>query len=292
MSRRAFPTVLFAFLALANPVDAQKGGQPKASQSPKAESGNGNGKRAAEGAKAQAAGAAEKAENGAKAEKDKKIPRDPDALAFLKSVIESDKGWDADFPGFSSKIEVYWKGAVHVGTVTVRDRNKTEIDLPDEDAKKWASVVVADIVSYGYRGDFDKEYANLGVTFGRDDLNPLGQLLEVHGGKTHVRYRIKDGQIRRVNRANGDKRVTIDVLQLRRDDRGRKVSQIYAVQYFDLKREALTRSETVDEGKVEVGGYMLPAYHDEIVSEGLGPSTRAIRFHDHKLLERSVKSSQ
>ncbi len=291
MSRRAFPTVLFAFLALAYPVDAQKGGQPKASQRAQTE----NGKQTIEGAKAPVAGVLDKAENGAKAEKaekDKKIPRDPDALAFLKSVIESDTGWNSDFPGFTAKIEVYWKGAVHVGTVTVRDRSKTELELPDEDAKKWASVVVADIVAYGFRSDFDKEYANLGVTFGRDDLNPLGQLIEVHGGKADVRYRIKDGQIRRVNRANGEKRVTIDVLQLNRDEQGRKVSQIYAVHYFDRKSENLNRSETVDEGKVEIGGYMLPAYHDEIVSEGLGPSTRSIRFHDHKLLERSVKSSQ
>ena len=120
----------------------------------------------------------------------KKVPRDPDAFAFLKSVMEADPGWAPDFPGFEAKIEVYWKGLLHTGMVTVRDRKRTAVELPGDEARAWVERVVAGIVAHGFRGEFDKEYANLGVTFGKDDLNPLGQPVEVHGGKLDTRYRI------------------------------------------------------------------------------------------------------
>lgn len=229
--------------------------------------------------------------NGAKKEEakkeEKKIPRDPDALAFLKHVMESDPGWDKDFAGFSAGIEVYWKGATYPGKVAVRKGRKAEVELPDSEALPWVEGVLASIVSHGFREDFDKQYADRGVTFGKDDLNPLGQLLLVHGGRFETRYRVQNEQVRRLNRANGDRRVTIDILDLETDQDGRKLSQIFTVNHFDLKQAALVKNETVRERKVRMGGHLLPGSYIEIVSQGQGPQTRSIRFFDHSLLEAS-----
>lgn len=214
------------------------------------------------------------------------IINDPDAKALLKRVKEGDPGWDGDFPGFKATIEVFANGKTYRGQVIVRDRKTVEVSVPNSDAEPWARQTIAAIAATAFREDFETRYQNVGVTFGPDDLNPLGQLLQIHGDRIETGFRVKGNEIRQIFRENSTTTVTIDVLHVQRDSLGRKVGQSFAVQYFDKKTKELKKTETVQEAKVEVGGYLLPDYYYEVVNEKGGPKTRTIRFLDHKLLDQ------
>jgi hypothetical protein len=215
------------------------------------------------------------------------LPSDPNAKALLKEVQEADPGWGEDFPGFTADVEIFWDGSTHRGSVTVRNRNKVALSFENAEAKQWVNEVVSSMIANAFRDSFDAKYAKLGVTFGKDDLNPLGQLLLVHGDRYETGYRIKDNEIRQILRANGERVLTIDILSVERDEQGRKLAQTYAAQYFSKEKMALQKTQTVQEGKVAVGDYLLPGYHYEVVNEDGGSRTRSIRFSNHSLLSPS-----
>lgn len=224
----------------------------------------------------------------------KELPRDPEAKAFLKQVLEADPGWDNGFPGFEADLEVFWEGKTHRGKVAVREKGKTAVTISNSgsDAESWAREKIESIVASAYREDFEVKYAKLGVTFGPDDLNPLGQLVLVHGEPFETRYRIKDNEIRRIRRSNEKSLVTIDILHLERDSQGRKIAQTFATQHFDSQTRELRKTETVRESKIVIGGYLLPESYLEIANVDGGPRMRSIRFKNHRVRGAAGKGTE
>lgn len=222
-----------------------------------------------------------------------KVPNDPDAKALLKQIRESDSGWDENFPGFRCAIEVFMDGTTHRGKLEVRARDKIEVtEMNDKEAQAWAERSIRSIVSSAYRTEFESRYEKLGVTFGKDDLNPLGQLLHIHGDRFRTSFRIRDGEVRQIVRSNSARTVTIDILHLERDAQGRKTAQIFATQYFDIKTKALERAETVQEGKIMVGDHLLPHYYHEILNQNGGSRMRSVRFFRHELGSADRKAKE
>ncbi len=115
--------------------------------------------------------------------------------------------------------------------------------------------------------------------------HPLGRLVLFEGGRFASSYRIKDKEIRVVNRVMGDRYMTITVLDTERNAEGRSLPHSYVVQYWDAGTGALHRAETVRQTWVRVGAWDLPASYTATAATGTGLSVRSFALSGHKLLK-------
>lgn len=208
---------------------------------------------------------------------------DPAARKFLKEAEEKSASWDG-FPGFRADVKVFRDGKTHSGNVTITKDGKVRLELADDDAKKWALQVLSSIAVTSTRRPFEDRYKDVGVSFGADDLHPLGQLVRLHGDPYNTRYRILDGEIRVIEREMPQHNMFLHILTVERDENGDKKARSFIVYYFDKKTNALLRSESIVDRRVSISGFVLPSSWKEIRVRDKNPSTSAIFLSDHQLL--------
>lgn len=222
-------------------------------------------------------------------------PDDPAARAFLKQAEEQSPSWNG-FPGFSAAIKVYFDGKTHEGRVETGANRRVKVSLSDPEARKWVAETLAQSLNNVNRKPFEERYAGMGIVFGKDDLHPLGQLIEVHGDPYQSRFRIKDGEFRTIRRMTKTHEVAIHVINIDRDEQGRKRSRSFVVNYFDKHSGKLDRSEAIREERILLGGYPLPAVWVESDLRRGRNATRTLTLTGHKLLpaaeERTVSSQR
>ncbi|MGH9785202.1 MAG: DUF3386 family protein, partial [Terriglobia bacterium] len=179
-------------------------------------------------------------------------PRDPasgkplndgDARDLLKAARDVRGKWGNEFPGFQADLEVFYKNQVHRGLVTVSAGGGVKVDLPDADAKDWASATLSSLAMHSRSSDFDKTDDRYAIVFGPDDHSPLGRLIELQKDPYHSSYRVRDNIITQVNRRMGKQRFTIDVLHIGRDESGHKTSESFVVNTFDDATSRFVKSE-------------------------------------------------
>ncbi len=219
-------------------------------------------------------------------------PNDPAARAFLREAEERAASWNG-FPGFSAEMAVYHAGQTHKGKVTVDGGRKVRVDLPDSEARKWAAGVMNSIAAASHRKDFEERYAKVGVVFGKDDLHPLGQLLELKGDPYQTRFRILDREIRVIERSTPEYNMMLTILAIERDAADRKQARSFVVFYFDKKTGDLLRSEAIVDRRVILDGYVLPeTWKETRVGKG-GERTYSLSLRGHRLLtEAPVESAR
>src|SRR5262249_21352149 len=93
-----------------------------------------------------------------------------------------------------------------------------------------------------------------------DDVtdHPLGRAIQVLNDEFHSSYRIRDKQVIVVNRSTKESRFTITVMENRLNPEKKYLPASYVVNYWDLKTDALMRSDTHFHTWTRVGTFDLP----------------------------------
>ena len=218
---------------------------------------------------------------------------DPAARAFLKEAEEQSSHWGG-FPGFAAVIKVFFDGKTHEGRVEVGATRRVKVHLSDPESRKWAAGTIAQTLANANRRPFEERYEGMGIVFGKDDLHPLGQLVQVHGDPYNSRFRIKDGEFRTIRRTTKTHEVAIHVINIERDSEGRKQSRSFVVSYFDKQTGKLERAEAIRDERTLLDGYPLPALWIESDVRHDRNGTRTLMLTGHKLAppaeERPVTS--
>jgi hypothetical protein len=117
----------------------------------------------------------------------------------------------------------------------------------------------------------------------RDD-HPLGRLLIFEGGRFASSYRIRDKQIRVVNRHLGKENLTITAVENERNADGKFLPRSYVVHSWESGTGRLLRTETVRDRWRRVGSWDLPAAHEVTTAADSGLSVQRFTLSKHKLV--------
>lgn len=210
-------------------------------------------------------------------------PNDPAARAFLREAEERGVSWNG-FPGFTGDLQVYRDGRTHRGSLTVGPDGKVRVDLGDGEARKWALGVMTAIVARSTQKDFEERYENVGVVFGKDDLHPLGMLVELRGDPYQTRFRILDKEIRVIDRTTPAERIFLHIVSIERDATDRKRARSFVVYYFDKDSGELKRSEAIRDERTTLDGYVLPELWTETTVMNGSQTTQSMTVSNQQLL--------
>jgi hypothetical protein len=214
-------------------------------------------------------------------------PQGPDAaaVALFEEALAARASWQG-MPGFTARIQGKVGGRPFTGTVTVSAKGELDLDIDDDALHSWVEDHLGSVVLHrggGPRGA-GKTKPVLRFADGETD-HPLGRLVMFEGGRFASSYRIKDGQIRVVNREMAGRHMTITVLDTERNAEGRFLPHSYTVQYWDAATGALQRAETVRQTWQRVGGWDLPASYAVTAASDTGLAVRNFTLSGHKLLK-------
>jgi hypothetical protein len=234
---------------------------------------------------------------------------DPAAVALFEQALAARAHWQG-MPGFTARIQGKVDGRPFTGTVTVSSKGEVDLDIDDDAIHSWVEDHLNSVVLHrtgGARGQRKakpvlriypgkpqpgaepprgEEEAKPVLRFADGETDhPLGRLVVFEGGRFASSYRIKDGQIRVVNREMGGRHMTITVLDTERNAEGRFLPHSYTVQYWDAATGALQRAETVRQSWQRVGGWDLPGSYTVTAASDTGLAVRSFTLSGHKLLK-------
>jgi hypothetical protein len=210
---------------------------------------------------------------------------DPAAVALFEEALAARAHWQG-MPGFTARIQGKVDGRPFKGTVTVSAKGELDLDVDDEATQSWVEDHLNSVVLHRGGGPRGEGKGKPVLRFADAEADhPLGRLVAFEGGRFASSYRIKDGQIRVVNREMGGRHMTITVLDTERNAEGRFLPHSYTVQYWDAATGALRRAETVRQTWQRVGGWDLPASYTVTAASDTGLAVRSFTLSQHKLLK-------
>jgi hypothetical protein len=186
----------------------------------------------------------------------------PDAKELLESAQRLRETWDKNFPGFTAQVVVEEDGEIASGPLKVAADGSVEVSMEDPDLKSEAKNTIQSITMHrlARANHYNSE-------FGPEDHHPQGRAILLKDGAMGSMYRVKDGQIRQVNRAMGNSHFTIDMLQNTVLEDGKYLPATFTVTYRDGKTGKLQHTETYSERYENVGGYWLPVERRIVTAE-------------------------
>ena len=206
---------------------------------------------------------------------------DPEAVSIFRQAIASRAQWK-NFPGFRAHIAGDLDNRPFEGTVTVDAQGKVASQKLDSLSQAWVESQFGSIVMHRRAQAHDDAEPVLRFADDRDD-HPLGRLLIFDGGQFASSYRVKDGQIRIVNRHVGPSNMTITTLDNDRNAEGQFLPRSYVVHYWDAETGEPRRSETIQDRWERVGPFDLPKTHTVTQATGSGFVVRAFTLSRHEL---------
>ncbi len=215
---------------------------------------------------------------------EKKQAADPEATKLLAEARAARAAW-TDFPGFTADVEINLDGKVVRGRATVSRTGKVALALSPAggpaEAEPWATRLLSSIV--GHRLDSGTDLETPCAFADEDAANPLGRAIRVLNDEFHSSYRIRDRQVIVVNRNLRDSRFTITVLENRLNADKKFLPVSYVVNYWDLKTEALTKSEAHHQSYERVGAFDLPHTALVVTATGGKQGARSLTLTNWKL---------
>jgi hypothetical protein len=205
---------------------------------------------------------------------------DNDAVELFEKAVASRASWQK-FPGFTAKIEGEYDGRPFSGTTTIDPSGSVELKIDQEVAASWVEDQLKSLVMH--RIESPKRAAPVVRFADQDTSNPLGRLVIFAGGRFASSYRIKDGQLKTVNRNLDKENMTITVLENEKTPEGKFLPRFYTVQYWNAGDGQLLRTETFENRWVRKGTMDLPSTNNLITSSASGISVRGFRLSDHEL---------
>ena len=213
---------------------------------------------------------------------------DPKAVALFQKALAARGHWK-DFPGFSADIQGHVDGRPFSGTVTIQAGGAVDAKIADQNALAWVQEQLESIVLHRGAGNSSRATGKSEpiIRFADNETDhPLGRLLVFEGGRFASSYRVKDGQIKVVNRHMGKENMTITVLENKRTKDNGYLPRTYTVQYWDATKGNLKRTETIQDRWLRVGSWDLPASHTVAVASNNGLAVRTFTLSKHQLLKK------
>ncbi|MEX2288373.1 MAG: DUF3386 family protein [Planctomycetaceae bacterium] len=198
---------------------------------------------------------------------------DADAVKLFQQAVDSRAVWRS-FPGFTCQVAGSADGRDFTGKVEVAKDGAIKLELDESTASDWVEEQLGSIVLHRQEQPPSKSPPVLQFA-DKDDAHPLGRLLTFVGGQFASSYRVKDGQIRVVNRNMSDENMTITVLDTTKNADGKYLPHLHSMQTWDAADGRLTRSQTVENTWQRIGGFDLPA--SVTVSEASSNGGLAVR---------------
>jgi hypothetical protein len=210
---------------------------------------------------------------------------DAAAVALFEEAIAARASWK-NFPGFKAQIKGKIDGRPFSGSVTISSKGAVELAIDDEVVDGWVQGQLESIVMHraAREGSSKAEKPVLRFADFEED-HPLGRLLIFEGGSFASSYRVKDRQLRVVNRHLGKQYMTITVLDNEQTREGQFLPRSYTVQYWDAATGALQRTEAVTESWARLTSWDLPLHHTVTTASGNGLSVRSFTLSKHELLK-------
>jgi len=211
-----------------------------------------------------------------------RIDGDKEAVELFEKAIASRANW-SEFPGFAAKIEGDYDGRPFSGTVRVDKEGAVELKIDQDVATSWVEDQIRSIVLH--RLESPRRSTPVLRFADRDTQNPLGRLLTFVGGRFASSYRVKDGQLKVVNRNLGAENMTITILENEKTGEGKYLPHLYSVQYWDAANGNLLRMETFENRWQRIGKFDLPETNMVITSSSSGLTVRSFQLSKHELLK-------
>jgi hypothetical protein len=209
---------------------------------------------------------------------------DQEAVKLFEQALAARAQWTS-FPGFKASLEGSIDGRTISGDATVASDGTVEIDAAEEPVADWVREQLESIAMHRIAGAADSGDSHPILRFADDEAHPFGRLLVFDGGRFASSYRIKDGQIKVVNRHFGAQDMTITVLENERNAEGAYLPRSYTVQYWDADTGRLARTESVQDRWQRVGKLDLPREHTVSTASASGLSVRTFTLVGHKMLD-------
>jgi len=209
-------------------------------------------------------------------------------VALFQKALAARGHWK-DFPGFSADIQGHVDGRPFSGTVTIQAGCAVDAKIADQNALAWVQEQLESIVLHRGAGNSSRATGKSEpiIRFADNETDhPLGRLLVFEGGRFASSYRVKDGQIKVVNRHMGKENMTITVLENKRTKDNGYLPRTYTVQYWDATKGNLKRTETIQDRWLRVGSWDLPASHTVAVASNNGLAVRTFTLSKHQLLKK------
>ncbi len=207
---------------------------------------------------------------------------DAEAVGLFQKAVESRAVWN-DFPGFAAELAGFADGRDFTGKVEVPADGGLKLELEGTLESDWVEDQLGSIVMH--RQPQSPSESPPVLRFAENDVShPLGRLLTFAHGKFASSYRIKDGQIRVVNRSMGDEDVTITVLSTSKNADGKYLPHLHSVQTWNAADGRLMSTEIVETNWQRVGNFDLPASVTVSEASESGFTSRSVRLSKHRLL--------
>jgi hypothetical protein len=205
------------------------------------------------------------------------------AAGLLAGARANRSVWPKGFPGFKADIAVTVDGEAKSGKLKIDSSGTVELVMPDGKPADWARDQLESMVQHRMP---DGQVSEGNVVYVDDDrTNPLGRRIALDDDRESS-YRIKDGVIREVRRADGATRFTISVLEVDWNPEKKYLPRSFAINYFDSKSGELRQSHAFHNGWRRLGGFDLPTLILEIAVERGSTSVRQVELKNLELLSK------
>jgi len=205
---------------------------------------------------------------------------DPAATKLLAEARAARAVWEK-FPGFSADLVVNRNGQLVKTNVAVDAKGKVQLRMEDGDLKDWTRRQVASLVAHRLPGATE---LSTPCAFADPVMDhPQGRTIRVLNDELHSSYRIRDKQILEVNRAMGETRFTITVLENLWTKEKQYLPVAYVVNTWDAKSNQLRSSAAHHDTWTRVGAYDLPLTIGIVTATSGQLESRSLTFANHRL---------
>jgi Protein of unknown function (DUF3386) len=207
---------------------------------------------------------------------------DPEALALFDDAVAARAQWK-EFPGFTARIEGTFEGRPFTGSVELNAAGKATAKLDEPVPTEWVEGQLVSVATHRFPPRPDERQS---LRFADEaGEHPLGRLLVSDDLESPSSYRIKDRQIRQVNRLMGPHMTTILTLNNGENPEGKSLPGGYVVQTWKDSTGELHQAVSVRYEWTRVGRFDLPASLLTARAADAGQSIRAFTLTGHKLTQ-------
>jgi Protein of unknown function (DUF3386) len=192
--------------------------------------------------------------------------------------------WDAEFPGYSAEVSVYYHGKLDQGMVRVKPDFTVEvINIDQDDVRQFVAEQLQMELIHRKQAPFDKIHGkNTFKSEGTDESGAL-KIREV-GDEMNSHYQVNNKVLTQVNRVMGAVAVKVDTLGTTKTPEGYLVSH-FQTTYCDAKTGEVLEKQDVRDFHEKIGKYYLLTNRDIRSDKEGNPEAKltadiSLRFND------------
>lgn len=210
---------------------------------------------------------------------------DNTALHRFRAAYENRYTWDADFPGYTTKLELKQRDEVYTADIKVnRDLSVEVTGIEDEKVAESVYNQMRDIITHRKRNTFENAHGKSTFTLGKTDPTGAVEIL-VKGDSMGSNYKIRGTEICQVSRVMGPMAFVINTNESLDTGEG-YISTGYNAIFRDSKTNDLKAKREFKESYEQLGKYYVPKYQAiESIDANDQKITTEFIFSETKLLE-------